>query len=124
MCAGVRWAGFVIGLLSLGLMWWTLTTLGRNLTDTVVTRREHALVTGGPYRFVRHPYYVTTLLLVVAAFLLTENLLIGIPGLAVFVLLAIRSRTEEQKLVERFGDTYREYARRTGRFVPWLSFAR
>jgi len=30
--------------------------LGKNLTDTVVTRKEHTLVTSGPYRWVRHPF--------------------------------------------------------------------
>jgi protein-S-isoprenylcysteine O-methyltransferase Ste14 len=32
--------------------------------------------------------------------------------------MVIRCRTEEAKLVERFGEEYRAYARRTGRFVP------
>jgi protein-S-isoprenylcysteine O-methyltransferase Ste14 len=32
-------------------------SLGRNLTDTVVTRREAYLVLNGPYRFVRNPMY-------------------------------------------------------------------
>ena len=35
---------------------WTFRSLGRNITDTVVTRREHTLITSGPYRYVRHPY--------------------------------------------------------------------
>ena len=32
-------------------------TLGKDLTDTGVTRKDHELVTGGPYPFVRHPFY-------------------------------------------------------------------
>lgn len=32
-----------------GLLIWTLRTLGANLTDTVITRKEHTLVTSGPY---------------------------------------------------------------------------
>jgi len=35
-----------------------------------------------------------------------------------FALLAIRSRTEEQKLLERFGEPYRAYRAATGRFLP------
>ena len=39
------------------LLIWTLRSLGPNLTDTVVTRQAHTLVTRGPYRWVRHPFY-------------------------------------------------------------------
>ena len=58
-------------------MYWTLSSLGTNLTDTVVTRAEATLVTHGPYRWVRHPYYVTAALLMGSVTLLTANWLIG-----------------------------------------------
>ena len=50
----VRWIGAIAGLFSYLLMYWTLSSLGRNLTDTVVTRVGASLVTHGPYRWVRH----------------------------------------------------------------------
>lgn len=114
----VRGSGFAIGLLSVALVGWTLRTLGGNLTDTVATRTHHTLVTTGPYRWVRHPYYAATLLLVIAATLLSANWLIGVAGALMFLLLAVRTPLEEQKLIERFGDQYRDYAARRGRFIP------
>ena len=39
------------------LIVWAFQSLGSNLTDTVVTRRQHTLITHGPYRWVRHPFY-------------------------------------------------------------------
>ena len=116
----LRWAGAAVGLLACILMHRTLRALGPNLTDTVVTRTRHTLVTNGPYSRVRHPYYVSFLLLVVAASLLAANWMIGLLGLSVFTLLAIRTPTEEKKLIERFGDEYRTYMRQTGRFFPRL----
>lgn len=116
----LRWTGAAVGLFAVLLMQRTLSALGPNLTDTVVTRARHTLVTSGPYARVRHPYYVTFLLLVVAASLLAANWFIGLVGLFVFALLAIRTPVEEQKLIERFGDEYRTYIRQTGRFVPRL----
>jgi protein-S-isoprenylcysteine O-methyltransferase Ste14 len=44
-------------------------------------------------------------------------------GAVTFTLLAVRSRTEEQKLLERFGEPYRAYQQRTGRFLPRLGRA-
>ena len=101
-------------------MYWTLTSLGKNLTDTVVTRAAARLVTWGPYRWVRHPYYATAALLILAATLLSANALIGLFGLAVMVLLVLRTPLEERRLVERFGPSYRDYCLQTGRFLPRL----
>jgi len=114
----VRRIGFVTGLCSSILMYLTLSSLGKNLTDTVVTRANATLVTDGPYRWVRHPFYSTTALVMVSVTLLTANLLIGLGCLVVLAMLAIRTPSEERALVERFGQPYIDYMARTGRFIP------
>ena len=100
------------------LVVWTFRCLGKNLTDTVVTRQEHTLVTRGPYRWVRHPFYDSAALLMVAISLIASNWFLFLTGVVAVSLLIIRTRTEEQKLVARFGDSYRLYMQQTGRFVP------
>jgi protein-S-isoprenylcysteine O-methyltransferase Ste14 len=114
----IRWGGAVAGLLSSVLMYWTLSSLGKNLTDTVVTRSNATLVTSGPYRWVRHPFYCTTALVMFSVFLLTANWLIGVGCVAVLLMLAIRTPKEEQVLIERFGQQYLDYMAATGRFIP------
>ncbi|QDU29465.1 Isoprenylcysteine carboxyl methyltransferase (ICMT) family protein [Anatilimnocola aggregata] len=116
--ARLRWIGVVTGALCSLLMYWTLSSLGKNLTDTVVTRSEATLVTHGPYRWVRHPFYVTAALLMASVTVLTANWFIGISSLAVLALLAIRTPKEEQMLIERFGQQYQDYMVTTGRFIP------
>ena len=101
-----------------GLLLWTFRHLGRNLTDTVVTRREHTLVTHGPYRWVRNPFYDSVALLLLASAVVTANGFLFVMGGLVFVLLVLRTRTEEDKLLARFGNAYERYMARTGRFVP------
>jgi protein-S-isoprenylcysteine O-methyltransferase Ste14 len=113
-----RWAGVALSALSAGLLLWTLRSLGKNLTDTVVTRRAHTLVTRGPYRWVRHPFYDCMALVALSAGLMAANWFVLVSGVAVFSLLAARTATEEAKLLERFGDPYRAYRMRTGRFLP------
>ena len=122
--AGVRYCGIAFGVLGVGMMYWTLTNLGKNLTDTVATRREATLVTRGPYAWVRHPFYGTAAILMLAATLLSANLLIGIASATVLLLLALRTPKEEAKLLEKFGEPYREYCRTTGRFLPRIGRAR
>jgi protein-S-isoprenylcysteine O-methyltransferase Ste14 len=120
----VRWFGVVTGAGCSLLMYWTLSSLGKNLTDTVVTRAEASLVTHGPYRWVRHPFYLTAALLMASVTLLTANWLIGICGLLVLGLLTIRTPKEERMLIERFGQQYRDYMARTRRFFPRIPDSR
>ena len=114
----LRWTGVPIGIAAVCLLFWTLRSLGHNLTDTVVTRRDAALVTHGPYRWIRHPFYVSMLLAVIATSLVAANWFLAMTGVGVFSLLAVRASTEERNLVARFGRDYEEYTRQTGRFVP------
>lgn len=119
--AGPRWAGVGLTILTAVLLLWTLRSLGPNLTDTVVTRASHTLVTRGPYRWVRHPFYDCMALFVVSIALMMANWFVIVAGGVMFALLAIRSRTEEDKLLERFGEPYRAYRASTGRFLPRIS---
>ena len=47
----LRWTGVAFGITGGSLLVATFRTLGKNLTDTVVTRAAHMLVTTGPYRW-------------------------------------------------------------------------
>jgi protein-S-isoprenylcysteine O-methyltransferase Ste14 len=114
----LRWAGVALGVIGASLLIWTLPNLGKNLTDTVVTRKAHTLVSSGPYRFVRHPFYDAVALYVAANALAAANWFLLLTGAMVVALLVIRTRTEEEKLALRFGDSYRAYVGRTGRFLP------
>ncbi len=116
----LRWAGVVLGITGGLLLVVTFRTLGKNLTDTVVTRAAHTLVTRGPYRWVRHPFYLAAALAFVANSLVTANWFLALTGGIAFGLLVLRTRIEEEKLIERFGEDYKEYMKRTGRFLPRL----
>ena len=114
----LRWAGVAVGAASGCLLVWTLVNLGKNLTDTVVTRKAHTLVTVGPYRWVRHPFYDAVALAVLANSLVAANWFLLATGALLMTMMVIRTRTEEAHLLTRFGDDYRSYMKRTGRFFP------
>jgi protein-S-isoprenylcysteine O-methyltransferase Ste14 len=116
----VRWTGVGVLGVACGLLVWTFLSLGRNLTDTVVTRQEHTLVMHGPYRWIRHPLYDSAALLTVAISLIAANWFLFLTGMVLMGLLITRTRIEEANLVTRFGDPYRTYMERTGRFLPRL----
>lgn len=100
------------------LIYWVFSSLGKNITSTVAIRKDHALVMHGPYRWVRHPLYTVGFLAFVGFSLLAANWFIFAMLLLGYPVLILRTFTEEANLVARFGDEYRDYMRRTGRFLP------
>ena len=114
----LRWMGVLSLLCGSALLVWTFRTLGRNLTDTVVTREKHTLVMFGPYFWIRHPLYSSAALVILAVSLIGSNWFFFALGIAVLAILIIRTRTEEMNLVARFGNSYQRYMDRTGRFLP------
>ena len=95
------------------------TGLGRGLTATPLPNAYAKLRTGGLYRYVRHPIYSGLLLtmasITVASGSATRLLTLG----ALVLLLTVKARWEETRLIQRF-QGYADYAARTPRFVPRL----
>jgi protein-S-isoprenylcysteine O-methyltransferase Ste14 len=75
------------------------------------------LATGGPYRIIRHPYYVGDLFFTVFLFLTTGWWLLGISALG-WITLPRQASEEEKALLARFGVIFEDYTKRTGRLLP------
>ena len=69
----LRWAGVGLGVVVIASVHWVLGNLGRNVSETVLTKESHELVTSGPYRWIRHPLYTTGIALFVALGLIAAN---------------------------------------------------
>ena len=114
-------AGALTFLAALYLFRRTHSALGRNWSVTLEVRENHALITEGIYKYVRHPMYSAFWLWAIAQAFLLPNWIAGFAGIAGFgTLYLIRVRHEEQMMLETFGDAYAEYAGRTGRVFPKL----
>lgn len=115
----VRWVGLGLGVFSLLLLVWVQHSLGKRFSATLQVRREQNLVVTGPYRRIRHPMYTALILLWVGLAMISANwllmlwVLVGVSGI-----IRDRAPLEEAMMLEAFGDSYREYMRRTGRFLP------
>jgi protein-S-isoprenylcysteine O-methyltransferase Ste14 len=114
----VRWVGVIIGIASLPMMYWLFKSIGRNITQTVKTRKEHELVTNGPYRWVRHPLYSVGTIFFLSFALIASNWFIALVMLLALIMILVRLPKEEENLIKRFGNEYREYMKRTGRLIP------
>jgi protein-S-isoprenylcysteine O-methyltransferase Ste14 len=117
----VRWLGVGIGILCVLGIYWLFSSIGSGITPTSATRKEHKLVTSGPYRWVRHPLYTVGSFLFISFGMMADNWFIAGLGILTFFLMASRTPKEEANLIEKFGDEYREYMKHTGRYFPKIS---
>lgn len=100
---------------------WSVRTLGKYFTPTVQIKDEHPLIRSGPYRIIRHPSYFAAFLSLAGAAVLLESL----TGMLVTIIAMsfayyVRIGIEEQKLIEHFGNRYREYMLHTKRIIPFV----
>ena len=115
---GVRWLGVGLGILCAIMVYWLFSSIGSGISPTSATRKQHTLVTSGPYRWVRHPLYTVGTSMFIAFGMMADNWFIAALGILTFILMAIRTPKEEANLIEKFGNTYREYMKETGAFLP------
>lgn len=100
---------------------WAVRTLGQYFTPTVQIQKEHQLINSGPYKIIRHPSYFAAFLSITGAAVLLESITgIVISIIAMSLAYYVRIGIEEQKLLEHFGNRYKEYMRNTKRIIPFV----
>ncbi|MCK4504435.1 MAG: isoprenylcysteine carboxylmethyltransferase family protein [Candidatus Aegiribacteria sp.] len=117
----VRWigiTGFGFGLI---LFWRVHKTLGKNWSPILEIRRNHKLITDGPYKYVRHPMYTQIWIWVICQWLVLSNWIVGIVGVLTWTILyVIRISEEEKMMIEEFGQEYKDYIKIIRRIIPGI----
>jgi protein-S-isoprenylcysteine O-methyltransferase Ste14 len=113
--------GSVLVLLGIALRQWAGRTLGSFFTQSVAIRRDHRVVSSGPYRFVRHPGYSAMLVSMVGLGLTLGNALsVAVMAIGFFAAHLPRIRVEERVLEEALGEEYRQFEHTRKRLIPGL----
>ncbi len=114
--------GFLIFYAGAMMLNWAIFVAGKYLRpSTAGVYEEHKLIQTGPLGIVRHPYYVSYVLIPVGLSLALLTWWPLIPALCVVIGVYPTARSEEEMLIERFGEEYIEYRRKVGMFFPRLS---
>jgi len=93
-------------------------TLGIHFSPVVRILPEHELITCGIYKHVRHPGYMGELLLYFSIPLLFNSLYGFLVMVLLVPLILYRIKIEEQALIMKFGDEYRNYVKNTRKLIP------
>jgi protein-S-isoprenylcysteine O-methyltransferase Ste14 len=112
--------GAALTLLGLSLTVSARIYLGRNWSSVAAVKVDHELVTGGPYRWVRHPIYAGLLLAFVGTALANGQWRGVLAVVLSFVAVAQRIVIEERLMRQRFGPAYDAYAQRVRGLIPGI----
>lgn len=112
----------LITLLGLAFAVWARVHLGKNWSSAPMIKQEHQLIRSGPYRFVRHPIYSGLLVAAAGTFLAVGRVRGALGILIIWLGFEIKSRIEEQFMVQTFGAEYEDYRHVTGGIFPRISF--
>jgi protein-S-isoprenylcysteine O-methyltransferase len=116
----VGWLGLLAAILGLALRWWANRVLGEYYTRTLKVVEQQRIVEAGPYRLIRHPGYLGSILIWVGAAAATTNWIVCL--VVLILMLAVysyRIRTEEQMLAAA-NPEYEQYRRRTRKLIPLI----
>ena len=117
----VRWLGVALMIFGIVFRLLAIKTLGEYFRVNVVTSDDQRLVKTGFYRIIRHPAYSGSLVTC-----LGMGLALGSWGSLAILVIPVslayhfRMRVEEKALLNRFGDDYKNYMKKTYRLIPYL----
>lgn len=115
---GTYLAGCLIMAGGVTLTLWAQQVLGKSWLPGIGVSKGHKLVTGGPYRYVRHPLYSGFALVGIGGTVATLNPVFALAYLLFWLALAIRIPFEEQMMARRYKRKWDEYASSTGLLLP------
>jgi protein-S-isoprenylcysteine O-methyltransferase Ste14 len=100
---------------------WAIGSSGKYLRpSTSSVHADHRLVQDGPLGVVRHPYYVSYVLILVGLGLTLATLWPLLLAVCVVIGMGPTANAEEAHLTGLFGEEYQQYQQRVGRFFPKL----
>ena len=117
--AALRWFGAIAGLVCLLLTSLCWSRMGTGWRMDVSKSGGEVLITDGVFRYVRHPIYALSMLLMACTVIVVPTVPMAIVGVVHFLLNQLKARNEERHLLATHGDAYRTYLAHTGRFLPW-----
>ena len=121
LSAGAGWAGLVVAAGGVALRVWANRILGEFYTRTLRVAENQPVVQNGPYRLIRHPGYLGSILMWAGAGLATTNwIAVVVAVVTPLIAYHLRIEAEEAMLVDCLGQAYARYKGRTWRLIPFV----
>lgn len=99
---------------------WAFKTLGENYSQDIMIFNNHKLVTKGPFKVIRHPQYLSQILIDLGAGIATLSYIIIPLTIIEIPLLIMRASLEEKLLSKNFKEVYASYKKKSGFMLPFI----
>lgn len=110
--------GLVLFFLAFLLRIWSKKSLKQFYSSHIQIRNDHKLIETGPYRLMRHPYYLSIIIGSLGFSLIANAYFSTYITLSImFPLILIRCYKEDKLLLSKFGSQYIEYKKQKSMFI-------
>ena len=116
----IRYIGLAFYILFSWLQIWSFKTLGENYSQEILIMKDHQLVTNGPFKVIRHPQYLSQMLLDLGAAAATLSFILMPIALIQIPFLFMRASVEDRLLEKHFGENWKSYKQKTGSLLPFI----
>ena len=115
----IRITGFIFFVIAFIIRNWSIATLGKFHSTNIEIKPGHALVTIGPYKYIRHPYYLSVMIEVASIALTVQSIYAFYLVFIIYIpCVMMRVYLEERVLLKTFGEVYQHYKSKVRAFIP------
>ncbi|MBK9097167.1 MAG: isoprenylcysteine carboxylmethyltransferase family protein [bacterium] len=116
----IRYIGLAVYLVFSWIQVWSFKTLGDNYSQDIMIKKNHELVTKGPFSLIRHPQYMCQILLDLGAAAATFGLIVGLLALIEIPIYIMRASMEDKLLAKYFTEKFSDYKKKSGFMFPFI----
>ncbi|NWG28579.1 MAG: isoprenylcysteine carboxylmethyltransferase family protein [Ignavibacteriaceae bacterium] len=118
--ADIRYAGLIVYLVFSWIQVWSFKTLGDNYSQDIMIKKNHELITKGPFKIIRHPQYLCQILLDLGAAAATLSYIVGVLTLIEIPIYLMRASLEDKLLAKYFPEKFSDYRKKSGFMIPFI----
>ena len=116
----IRYIGLAVYLIFSWIQIWAFKTLGENYSQDILIKKDHQLVTKGPFRIIRHPQYMSQILLDLGGAAATLSYIVAPIAIIQIPFILLRASIEEKLMTKHFGNEFSSYKKKSGFVLPFL----
>lgn len=99
---------------------WSFKTLGEYYSQEIAVRKEHKIISAGPYKIIRHPQYLSQIFVDLAGALATLSYILFPLALIQIPFLILRAKEEEKLFKKYLSEEFESYKKQSGFMIPFI----
>jgi len=116
----IRLIGLPVYLIFSWIQVWSFKSLGDNYSQDIIIKKDHQLITTGPFSYIRHPQYFSQILINIGGTAATLSYVLGFLTLIEIPIYIMRALLEDKLLAKYFADQFSAYKKKSGFMIPFI----